>query len=133
MSETAENKQNVQNERKKTMKIINSSENLTPKEIYSLTMSPKTQKMKDAIGSRIEIGAWASYEDVNKKTGEILEVLAIMTPEGEIFATNSPTFKKDFFQMQELFQNMGETVHAISVISGTSKAGREFISCAYED
>ena len=115
------------------MKIINSSENLTPKEIYSLTMSPKTQKMKDAIGSRIEIGAWAAYEDVNKKTGELQEVLAIMTPEGEIFATNSPTFKEDFFQMQDLFSNMGETVHSISVISGTSKAGREFISCAYED
>ena len=115
------------------MKITHSSENLTPKEIYNLTMSPKTQKMKDAIGSRIEIAAWASYEDVNKKTGELQEVLAIMTPEGEIFATNSPTFKEDFFQMQELFQNMGETVHAISVVNGMSKAGREFISCAYED
>lgn len=115
------------------MKIVNSSANLTPKEIYSLTMSPKSQKMKDAIGSRIEICAWASYEDVNKKTGEIQEVLAIMTPDEEIFSTNSPTFKEDFFQMQELFSDMGETVHAISVISGTSKAGREFISCAYED
>ena len=115
------------------MKIVRSSENLTPKEIYSLTMSPKIQKMKDAIGSRIEVGAWASYEDVNKKTGELQEVLAIMTTDGEIFATNSPTFKEDFFQMLELFGNMGETVHAISVISGTSKAGREFISCAYED
>lgn len=115
------------------MKIVDSSENLTPKEIYSLTMSPKYRKMKDAIGSRIEIEAWASYEDVNKKTGEIQEILAIMTPDGEIFATNSPTFKEDFFQMQGLFRDMGETVHAISVISGTSKAGREFISCAYED
>lgn len=115
------------------MKIIDSSENLTPKEIYSLTMSPKTRKMRDAIGSRIEIAAWACYEDVNKKSGEVQEVLAIMTPEGEIFATNSPTFKDDFFQMQGLFRDMGETVHAISVISGTSKSGREFISCAYED
>lgn len=115
------------------MKITYSSGNLTPKEIYSLTMSPKTQKMKNVIGSRIEISAWATYEDVNKKTGELHEVLAIMTPEGEIFATNSPTFKEDFFQMQALFQDMGETVHAISVISGISKAGREFISCAYED
>lgn len=115
------------------MKIINSSANLTPKEIYSLTMSPKTKKMKDAISSRIEIAAWASYEDVNKKTGEVQEILSIMTPEGEIFATNSPTFKEDFFQMQDLFRDMGETVHAISVITGTSKAGREFISCAYED
>ena len=115
------------------MKIIETSANLTPKEIYNLTMSPKTQKMRDVIGSRIEIGAWALYEDVNKKTGETQEVLSIMTPDGEIFATNSPTFKKDFYQMMSLFRDMGETVHAISVISGMSKAGREFISCAYED
>lgn len=115
------------------MKLINSSENLSPKEIYNLTKSPKTRKMKDAVGSVIEIGAWASYEDVNKKTGDIQEVLAIMTSDGEIFATNSPTFKADFFEMQEFFRDMGETVHAISVISGTSKSGREFISCAYED
>ena len=115
------------------MKIIESSANLTPKEIYNLTMSPKTQKMKDAIGSRIEIGAWAVYEDANKKTGELQEVLAIMTPDGEIFATNSRTFKEDFFRILSLFRDMGETVHAISVISGMSKSGREFISCAYED
>lgn len=115
------------------MKIIHSSDNLTPKEIYNLVMSPKTRKMKDAVGSRIEIEAWASYEDVNKKTGELQVVLAIMTPDGEIFATNSPTFKEDFFQMLDLFHDMGETVHAISVISGISTKGREFISCAYED
>lgn len=115
------------------MEIISSSENLTPKQIYNLTMSPKTQKMKNAVGSRIEIAAWACYEDENKKTGELQQVLSIMTPEGEIFATNSPTFKEGFFQMIDLFRGMGVTVNAISVISGTSKAGREFISCAYED
>ena len=115
------------------MKIINSSENLTSKEIYNLTMSPKTKKMKEAVGSFIEIEAWASYQDTNKKTGELQEVLAIMTPDGEVFATNSPTFREDFFQLQELLQSLGETIHTISVANGTSKAGREFISCVYED
>lgn len=115
------------------MKIIEASKNLTPWEIYNLTMSPATQKMKSAIGQRIEICAWALYEDVNKKTGEVQEVLSVITPEGEIFATNSPTFKENFYDMFSLFQDMGEEVHAITVTSGTSKAGREFITCTYSD
>lgn len=115
------------------MKIIEASKELTPKEIYNLTMSPAVQKMKSVVGQRIEISAWAVYEDVNKKTGEVQEVLSIITPEGEIFATNSPTFKEDFSDMHQLFRDMGEEVHAIAVSSGTSKAGREFITCVYSD
>lgn len=115
------------------MKIINSSENLTAKDIYNLTKSPRSQKMRSAVDSRIEVDKWALYEDVDKKTGELHEVLSIATPEGEIFATNSPTFKDDFLDMMELFSDMGETVHAITVITGVSKAGREFVTCTYSD
>lgn len=115
------------------MTIINSSKNLSAKDIYNLTMNPTTQKMKNCVDQRIELGAWAFYEDVQKKTGELQEILAIATPEGEVFATNSPTFKDDFSNMISLFESMGETVPAITVISGTSNAGREFITCVYSD
>ena len=115
------------------MKIIDSSENLTAKEVYDLTKNPRCQKMRSAVDSRIEITRWALYEDVNKKTGEIQEILSIETPEGEIFATNSPTFKDDFLDMLDLFRDMGETVHAISVITGVSKSGREFVTCTYSE
>jgi len=115
------------------MKIINSSENLTAKDIYNLTRSPRSQKMRSAVDSRIEIDKWALYEDIDKRTGEVHEVLSIESPEGEIFATNSPTFKDDFLDMVSLFAEMGETVHAITVITGTSKAGREFVTCTYSD
>lgn len=115
------------------MKIINSSENLTAKDIYNLTKSPRAQKMRTAVDSRIEVDMWALYEDVDKKTGELHEVLSIATPEGEIFATNSPTFKDDFLDMLSLFAEMGETVHAITVITGVSKVGREFVTCTYSD
>ena len=115
------------------MKIIDSSENLTAKEVYSLTKSPRCQKMRSAVDSRIEIARWVLYQDVNKKTGEEQEILSIETPEGEIFATNSPTFKDDFLDMLDLFRDMGDTVHAINVITGVSKSGREFVTCAYSD
>lgn len=115
------------------MTIVNSSKNLGVKDIYALTMNPNTEKMKDHKGERIELGAWAIYEDVNRKSGEVQEILAIKTPEGETFATNSPTFMNDFLSMMELFTSMGEDVPAIVVSSGTSKAGREYITCVYSD
>ena len=115
------------------MQIINSSANLSVKEMYHLTMNPNTAKMKDCKGQRIEFVAWALYQDVNRKSGELMDILAIRTPEGETFATNSPTFINDFISMWELFTNMGETVKAIEVTSGTSKAGREFITCTYSE
>lgn len=102
-------------------------ENLTNRQKYDLTMSPKTQKMSDAVGSTVEIEAWALYEDEDRE-GEIREILAIRSPEGEILATNSQTFKDDFFRMVDLF---GPGVSSVEIISGKSKAGRDFITCAY--
>lgn len=115
------------------MKIVKSSENLSVKDIYHLTMNPQTQKMKDVIGQRIEIAAWAEYEDLNRKDNTTQNILAIKTPDGETFATNSPTFKNDFSAMVELFESMGEKVGAVEVVSGTSNAGREYITCVYAD
>ena len=103
-------------------------EQLSNRQLYDLTMSPKTQKMSSAKGSLIEIEAFCRYLDADKD-GEAREVLSILTPDGEIFATNSATFMDDFDRMCDLFGPASVT--AIEVISGTSKAGREFITCAY--
>lgn len=115
------------------MQIINKSGELSAKDIYNLTMNPTTKKMKDAVGVRIPIHNWAIYQDVAKKTGEVQEILAIATTDSEIYATNSPTFTNDFVNMWELFTGMGETVPAITVTSGKSKADRDFITCVYSD
>lgn len=113
------------------MNIIKTSKDLTPQEIYFLTMSPTVQKMSGAESQIIEVEAWVLYEDENSK-GELQTILAIKTPENEIFATNSATFKEDFVKMNELFERMGETVHSIKVTSGMSKNDRKFITCVYE-
>ena len=111
------------------MKIIKTfPETLNNKQKYALTMSPRTQKMKDAKGTVLEVAAWCVYTDVDKE-GEERQVLSILTPEGETYATNSATFADDFGRMLEVFGPDGLT--AIEVISGTSKMGREFITCAY--
>lgn len=113
------------------MQIINQSGELKTTDLYHLTMNPATKKMKDCKGQRLEVACWCIYEDVQKSTGALQEILAVKTPENEVFATNSPTFIEDFLNMWNLFKDGGETVTAINVISGTSKAGREFITCVY--
>lgn len=116
------------------MEIVKASANLTPKDIYKLTMSPAAMKMKEVVGQRVEIAAYAVYKDVDKKNPENTQtILSIQTPEGEIFATNSPTFIDEFTKMINFFDGYGEAVKAIAVISGVSKGGREFISCTIAD
>lgn len=113
------------------MKILKSSPELSPVDIYKLTMNPNATKMKEVVGQRLEVAAFAVYEDVDKKTGEPQNILAIKTPEGEVFATNSPTFIEEFEKMVDFFGDHDMRVDSIEVFTGTSKAGRDFISCTY--
>ena len=106
--------------------IINKSRELTNQEIYLLTMSPKADSVKKHIGERIDVSAWAVFEDTDKKTGEVHSVLSVLTPENVVVSSVSPTVQSDFMDMAELFHND----FAFEVISGKSKAGREFITCA---
>lgn len=106
--------------------IIEKSRELTNQELYLLTMSPKADSVKNHVGERIDVSAWLMFEDADKKTGEVHSVLSVLTPENEVFSTISPTFQSDFMDMAELFHND----FAFEIISGKSKAGREFVTCA---
>ena len=106
--------------------IIEKSREFSNQELYYLTMSPKADSVKNHVGERIKVSAWVVFEDVDKKTGEVHEVLSVLTPEYEVFSTISPTFRADFKDMAELFNND----FAFEIISGKSKAGREFVTCA---
>ena len=104
--------------------IINSNKELTKRESYKMTLDPSIKKMRDFIGVQIEVSASCLYKDVNKD-GQEIEVLSIMDSDGCVYATNSETFKRDFMNIADL---MGGEVYAIEIISGKSKAGREFIT-----
>ena len=118
------------------MRIIEASkEDLTKKELYLLTMSPEIQKISDVIGQVIDIDAWLKYADSDHKAEESGEekeqiILSLLSPEGESFATNSPTFIKDFEKMLSLFAG---DLKRIEVIAGTSKNGRQFVTCKYAE
>ena len=104
-------------------------ENMDKRTAYKLMKSPETKKMSDAVDSVLEVRSWMDYSDVDSKTGEIREILAIETVDGEIFGTISPTFRREFADIVNFF---GEDVGAIKVVGGQSKSGRDFITCTVE-
>ena len=105
--------------------IIKSNKELNKRESYKLTLDPAIKKMKDFIGVQIDVAAYYFYKYVNKDGNEV-EVLSVMDKDGGVCATNSDTFKRDFMNIADL---MDGDDYTIEVISGQSKAGREFITC----
>lgn len=108
------------------MTITKISKELDKKELYKMTMDAGIKKMKDYVGSSIDVYAYCIYTDFNSKDNKEVEVLSVMDTDGSVFATNSATFKKDFLNIATLMD--GEDF-SVGVTSSTSKAGREFITC----
>ena len=101
-------------------------ETMDKKTLYSLTRG-QSMSVKD-VDDRTVITpvAYAVYEDTDKD-GKTNEVLAIRDKEsGEVFTTISPTFKRDFFDIVDF---MGEDDYSIHTVHGTTKAGRDFVTC----
>lgn len=111
------------------MEIINQSREFSTIEAYQLLRNPETQKMSANKDIPFEVDSWCIFNDVKKSTGEVQEILSIKTKGGEVFATNSQTFMDEFLTIWDMFKNKNEEVPPIKVISGTSKNGRNFITC----
>ena len=107
-----------------TITII--SQELNKLELDKLPRDAVIQKMKDFVGASIDVYAYCVYTDFNSKDNKEVEVLSVMDTDGAVYATNSATFKKDFMNIATLME--GEDF-SVGVTSGTSKAGREFITC----
>ena len=111
------------------MKILNKSANdMKKSEIFGMTKDAKMHKMSDHVGLRIDIDKWLHYVDENTQ-GDKVEILSLKSTDGEVYATNSATFKQQFFAILDMLE--GESVDAVEVVSGTSKNGREYITCSY--
>lgn len=112
------------------MKIIRKyPETMGVKDLYDLTQNPNTRKMTNCAGQRLELAAWAIYEDV-KNDGEIVTITAIKTVDGDTVATNSAAFRRAFCDMIDLCESVGAPMpEAVEVSKGVTRAGREFVTC----
>lgn len=112
------------------MNIIYKTEGMTAKDLYTLTKSNSVAKLSTLKGKTIDIDQVVLYEDVNTKTGEFIKVLAMKLKDGTCCATNSGTFIRGFEDILTMFGESGEPIPTLlKVAVGTSRNGREYLSC----
>ena len=109
-------------------------ETLNIKERYALTKSPKIQRMSDIVGSVLSVKAYALYNDEDKN-GNTREILSIMDQDGDVYATNSVSFIREFSDIVSMCEQcdgfvLTDALSSIEIMSGTSKAGRTYLTCA---
>lgn len=91
---------------------------------YKLTKGQGAVKMSAAAGCTISPKCWCMYTDTDNK-GNPMDVITIMDGEGTVFATNSPTFARDFNDIVEVF---GDELPELLILTGESKSGRTFVT-----
>ena len=110
------------------VKIKNNSQDFSNLEVYNMTKSHKLNTLKNLEdGAKLEVAGFMEWEDTNEETGETTELLSLLTTEGDAYVTQSGTFKRDFFDIVEIFDN--EFPITIEHGVGKSKAGREYHYC----
>ena len=110
--------------------IKETSREFTAVEKYLMTSSPDITTMKNlADGEKIVVDGFLTFDDVKDKTGEIIEILSIITPEKKVYSCQSATFKRSIADINEVMET---TPFTIIKISGKTKAGRDFINCVLD-
>ena len=110
------------------MNVLKESKELTKQELYFLTKAQNIQKMSLLKGQRVDLESWLIYEDTNMD-GEDQIIFSCMTPEHEVYATNSASFIRAFYDILDCFDPAD--IHSVDIISRTSKNNREFLTCVY--
>ena len=111
------------------VKITNKSQEFSNLEVYNMTKSHKLNTLKNLEnGAKLEVEGFMEWEDTNEETGEATELMSLITTDGETYVTQSDTFKRDFFDIVEIFEHKFPIMIEHGV--GKSKAGREYHFCA---
>lgn len=109
------------------IKIKETTRDFTDVEKYLMTISPAIKAMKDVEdGERITVSGIMFFDDIKENTGEIVEVMSIITPEKRVYSCQSATFKRSLNDIQTI---MGDKPFTVIKTSGKTKAGRNFINC----
>lgn len=110
------------------MEIIRKSdEEMTKKDIFMMTKNQKIRTVKSLEnGAKINVTHWIEFSDVNAGTGEVADILSMMDESGEVFATNSKSFKDMFYDIVDIMDGEDFTIEKLG---GVTKAGRDFVTC----
>lgn len=96
-------------------------------EKYLMTISPAIESMKNLPdGEKIPVKKYMIFQDVKENTGEVVEILSILTPDNNVYSAQSATVKRSF---NDIVSIMGDKPFTIIKTSGKTKANRDFINC----
>lgn len=96
-------------------------------EQYLLTIAPSIISMKDVPdGTHLTVDGILTFEDTKESTGEVSDILSIITPEKKVYSCQSATFKRSIRDISNIMK--GKTFTIVKT-SGKTKAGRDFINC----
>ena len=107
------------------MNIIEKGGDYTKKEIYTLSKSPRAEKMSSHVGEIIQVDKYLIYEDGENRDTPF-QILSVQSGD-MVVATNSATAIKEFRGILELMD--GEPF-SIEILTGTSKNGRTYLTLA---
>lgn len=97
---------------------------------YDMFESPDRQGVKEYAGQQFHIDKFAIYEEENAN-GNIVRLITILTDEGIVMTTNSPSFIRTFSSIGALAEKSNVEHYAIEILVGTSRNNREFITAKY--
>lgn len=105
--------------------IIEKSKEFDKVDEYLLTTGKGATSIKDVEdNTTIIVDGYLIFED--EKDSGTVEIMSIITPDREVFCTQSQTFKNSLLDM---FSIMDGQQFPIIKVSGTTRSGRPYVDC----
>lgn len=109
------------------IEVTNVSREFSKIETYLMTSSPAIISMKDVPDdTSITVRGYLEFKDVKESTGEVSEIMSVITPDNTVYSCQSSTFKRS---LKDIDGIMDGQEYAVKKVSGVTKAGRGFINC----
>lgn len=111
------------------VEIKEMSREFTKVEKYLMTTAPDIEPLKNIEdGKSIPIDGFIIFDAV-KDSGEVQEIVSIITPDKKVYSGQSTTFRQSLKDIESVMD--GEKFSIIK-ISGKTKAGRDYINCTLD-
>lgn len=99
-------------------------------EMYLMTIAPSITSVKEVEdGQHITVDGILMFEDIKEDTGEVVDVMSIITPEKQVYSCQSATFKRSINDISNIMKGK---VFTVIKISGKTRSNRDYINCVLD-
>lgn len=99
-------------------------------EQYLMTIAPSIVSMKEVNdGEYITVDGVLIFEDIKEDSGDVVEIMSIITPEKKVYSCQSATFKRSINDIKRIMKGKPFTVIKTS---GKTKSKRDYINCVLD-